>query len=165
MYEALTAVVFILLLVGAIVIAHGALDSYRTLEHMLIVVLVMAGCGALIGGLSFPLLMAQLGSPVILGVVVGSWPDVWRLWPTRVRANVAQLPGALPDLAGALLGLVVGVWVWSALASSFGVLGVLLGAVAFVVAVLGLGSTPTMIQWLLETRSDRGPGGGGPRAD
>jgi hypothetical protein len=159
-YEAPVVALSAVLFIGGFAVVRGGGDSYRVLERLLLLVLLLAGFGAIIWPFSFPLLSAQAGGPVILGVTLGSWPDILKLWPTRLGADVREMPKALPDLAAGVAGLVLGVWVWSALASSLGLLGVLLGTIAFAAVVIGVGATPTMVQFLFELRNARKEGSG-----
>jgi hypothetical protein len=82
---------------------------------------------------------------VIVGSVTGSWPDAALRWPSLIRRDLAAAPSALPELVGAAGGLVAGVWAWSSLAASFGVIGVVLGACALIVCCIVGAAAPFVV--------------------
>ena len=113
-YNPSTFAVSVLLLVGTYAMARTGGDSLRTLGYPLFVVLVTAVIVTVAGVGSFPLSSAQLGLPVVAGVVLGSWPDATNRWPARLRAGLRGIPESLPDVSAVIVALLVGVWAWGA---------------------------------------------------
>ena len=140
-----TAAAILLFLIG-IICVRNAEDSYGVFK---LVVLLCAFASLLASALyqpySFFGLLPWLTVPLALGVVVGSWPDALKRWMRLLWKDVIAFRHGFeqdwrewkewPIMAGALLGVGLGLWAWSGLANSLGAIGALMGTFAFVAIV------------------------------
>ncbi|MGE3599317.1 MAG: hypothetical protein AB7N70_27600 [Dehalococcoidia bacterium] len=140
------AAVILLFFVGVICV-RATKDGYHT---SWLVVIVSAFTSLLASALfqpySFLGLFPRLVGPLVLGVVVGSWPDARSRWSALLRRDIDAFRDGVqqdwhewkewPVLVGTVLGAGLGLWAWSALAAWLGALGSLVGAVAFVAVVI-----------------------------
>jgi hypothetical protein len=109
---------------------------------MVAVVIAAAFASFFLQAASFATLLLQLSPPIIVGVMAGRWPEPVRDWPTLISQDFSARPKDVIEtiaiVVGGLAGLAAGLWAWSSLAATLGLLGALLGTYVFVIVALGI---------------------------
>ena len=123
-------------------IARVTESGYWLIKRAIVAVLVAAAFASFfLQAASFATLLLQLSPPIIVGVMVGSWPEPLRDWPTLARRDLLARPKdtieTIAIVVGGMAGLAAGLWAWSSLAGAFGLLGAVLGTYVFVIIALG----------------------------